>query len=325
MSRRAAIIIAAVALAVLVAACGSTGSSSNSSNSPSPASASWLYSTTSDRGTLKETGDGGYKLTLFGVDEHTIAFADRPDRDVEVIATGEFVAQWEKMFAGDSPNAVLVEHDARGATDSLVVVLRDPVYDAKADTLTYAVTVTADEVPDRVAALVGKAHAEVPAGFRESSLFIDSTETYDYLATAAPTSDPVVPPHFTVDGWPADFGDFPLYPQVGGAMAAPWTNGSYYLATVTGWRDDNTVQVTYADDATTRTVPYSDVRNIPWDKFAVGDHVLAVWSTKARFYPGTVTSVAVSQNGFHPSVTYTVQWDDGSPASQVPRGKIMWQ
>ena len=176
MPRRAAVIIVAVALAVLVAACGSTGSSSSPAASPSPDSVSWLFSTTSGGGTLKETGGGKYLLTMTGVDKHTIAFADRPDRDVNVVATGDFVAAWDKNFADDPPNAVLIEHDPQGPADSLVLVLSDPVYDAQAETLTYAATVTADEAPDRVAALVGEAHAEVPAGFREASLFIDTAD-----------------------------------------------------------------------------------------------------------------------------------------------------
>lgn len=166
-------IVASLLMAVLLASCGGSTSSSSPSTSPSPEAVSWLFSTTSDGGTLEETGGGKYLLTMTGVDKHTIAFADRPERDVDVVATGDFVASWEKNFAGDPPNAVLVEHDARGATDSLVLVLSDPVYDAKAATLTYAATVTTDEAPDRVAALVGEAHSEIPTSFREASLFID--------------------------------------------------------------------------------------------------------------------------------------------------------
>jgi len=168
----------AIALVVLLASCGgsssSPGSSSGPSISPSPGSVSWLFSTSSNGGTLEPTGDGGYLLTLTGVDEYTIAFADRPARDVDVVATGEFVASWDKNFAGDPPNAVLIEHDPQGAADSLVLVLADPVYNAKAATLIYTATVTTDEAPDRVAALVGVTHTDVPTSFRAASLFIDT-------------------------------------------------------------------------------------------------------------------------------------------------------
>jgi len=317
-------IVAALAMAMLLASCGGSSSSSSPSASPSPDSVSWLFSTTSDGGTLKATGDGKYLLTLTGVDKHTIAFADRPERDVDVVATGDFVASWVKNFAGDPPNAVLIEHDPQGPADSLVLVLSHPVYDAKAATLTYAAKVTADEAPDRVAALVGEAHAEAPARFRAASLFID---------TADLTSDPPPQPEGTVivvtdppyTGFPDNVSGHiaaapipnPATYSGGDTIVAPYSNGHYYLATIF-MREDNKLGVTYADDGTHGMVWEEDCRPTQNLTFVVGDEVYAVWTT-GRLYSGTITAVDGSTN----PVMYTVKWDDGSPSSQVPKCKIM--
>ena len=99
----------------------------------------------------------------------------------------------------------------------------------------------------------------------------------------------------------------------GQSVAAEWTDGSLYLATVTAVDGDN-VTVTYADDGTSRTVPATDVRAIPDTGFAVGDRVRAVWAG-GRFYQGEVSKVD--------GTTYTVKWDDGSDPSTVEAGRII--
>jgi hypothetical protein len=76
------------------------------------------------------------------------------------------------MFADSAPNAVLVEHDPTGNTDSLVVVLTDPVLDGS--TMSYTAEILEDEAhPSSVEGLVGAPHAEPPAEFADASLFID--------------------------------------------------------------------------------------------------------------------------------------------------------
>ena len=99
----------------------------------------------------------------------------------------------------------------------------------------------------------------------------------------------------------------------GQSVAAEWTDGSLYLATVTAVDGDN-VTVTYTDDGTSRTVPATDVRAIPDTGFAVGDRVRAVWAG-GRFYQGEVSKVD--------GTTYTVKWDDGSDPSTVEAGRII--
>jgi len=99
----------------------------------------------------------------------------------------------------------------------------------------------------------------------------------------------------------------------GQTVAATWTDGSLYLATVTAV-DGDKATVTYTDDGSSKTVPAADVRAIPSATFAVGDRVLAVWSG-GRFYAGEVTKVE--------GTMYTVKWDDGSQPSGVAAGKII--
>ena len=115
---------------------------------------SWLYSQTADGAELDDLGGGAYRLIMRGVDPHTIQFSDRPDRLVEIIDTARLVHHWPELFADSAPNAVLVEHEPSGETDSLVVVLTDPIYDMAARTLSYGVEILADELyPERLVAL----------------------------------------------------------------------------------------------------------------------------------------------------------------------------
>lgn len=138
---------------------------------------SWLYSQTSDTAELDDLGGGKYRLIMRGVDLHTIQFSDRPDRLVEVIDTEDFVHGWDTMFASSPPNAVLVEHEPSGETDSLVVVLTNPDFNYEDDEIAYDVEILADELhPERLLKLAN-AHAEPPVNMRAVSLFIDSVTT----------------------------------------------------------------------------------------------------------------------------------------------------
>ncbi|MEY3656514.1 MAG: hypothetical protein RL114_872 [Actinomycetota bacterium] len=139
---------------------------------------SWLYSQTSDSGELDDLGGGRYHLVMRGVDYHTVQFSDRPDRLVKILDTADFVHHWDEMFASSAPNAVLVEHEPDGSTDSLVVVLQKPHFDYENDEITYEAQVLADEFhPERLKKLAN-AHPEPPANMRAVSLFIDSVTSY---------------------------------------------------------------------------------------------------------------------------------------------------
>lgn len=138
---------------------------------------SWLYSQTADSAELDDLGGGRFHITLRDVDFHTIQFSDRPDRLVKVIDTAELVREWDTLFATSSPNAVLIEHEPDGSTDSLVVVLQKPHFNYHEDELTYEAQVLEDEFhPERLKKLA-HAHPEPPANMRAVSLFIDSVAT----------------------------------------------------------------------------------------------------------------------------------------------------
>ena len=100
---------------------------------------------------------------------------------------------------------------------------------------------------------------------------------------------------------------------IGDSVAAVWTDGSFYLATVAEV-DGEDVTVTYVDDGSSSTLKASAVRAIPARTFVVGDRVLAVWS-KGRFYAGEIGAVTGD--------TYTVTRDDGSTPSLVEATKII--
>ena len=99
----------------------------------------------------------------------------------------------------------------------------------------------------------------------------------------------------------------------GDSVAAKWTDGNLYLASVTAVEGDQ-IRVTYVDDGTTGSVATADVRSIPTSALAVGDRVLAVYEG-GRLYPGEITEAT--------GTTYTVKWDDGSAPSSVEAGKII--
>lgn len=135
---------------------------------------SWLYSQTADSAELVDRGDGTYLLTLHDTDRHTVMFADRPERLAEIIDTAELIEMWDVLFATSSPNAVLVEHEPDGSTDSIVVVLDNPNFDAASGELSYVATILADEMhPERLQSLANP-HSVPPTSMGAVSLFIDS-------------------------------------------------------------------------------------------------------------------------------------------------------
>jgi hypothetical protein len=89
-------------------------------------------------------------ITLRGLSPSTLYFADRPQREVGHMSTGQFVALWgdgDNSFADDPPNAVLsfAEPSDRPPTDA-VVVIQDPRLEG--DELRYAIKVLDGKVPN---------------------------------------------------------------------------------------------------------------------------------------------------------------------------------
>lgn len=88
-------------------------------------------------------------VTLHGLTDSTIYFADRPRREVGHIPSRRFVELWDAgvdSFAVDPPNAVLsFLEDSEDTPEDAVVVLRDPRLDG--DALTYRVEVLDGRLP----------------------------------------------------------------------------------------------------------------------------------------------------------------------------------
>jgi hypothetical protein len=90
-------------------------------------------------------------ITLRGLADSTVYFADRPRREIGHIPSHRFIELWESgpnSFAVDPPNAVLsfLEQDGESPED-VVVLLREPQLDQ--DTLTYGVEILEGTLPAR--------------------------------------------------------------------------------------------------------------------------------------------------------------------------------
>jgi hypothetical protein len=94
------------------------------------------------------SSDGG-TITLHGVADSTVYFADRPRREIGHIPSRRFVELWDtgaNSFAIDPPNAVLsFLDDNGGAPEDAVVVLREPRLED--GTLSYSVEVLEGALP----------------------------------------------------------------------------------------------------------------------------------------------------------------------------------
>lgn len=89
-------------------------------------------------------------MTLVGLADSTVYFADRPRREIGHIPSARFVELWQagvNSFAVDPPNAVIsFLDDGEGAPDDTVVVLREPKL--KGANLAYRVEVLEGALPE---------------------------------------------------------------------------------------------------------------------------------------------------------------------------------
>jgi hypothetical protein len=90
-------------------------------------------------------------ITLHGLADSTVYFADRPRREIGHIPSHRFVQLWEpgaNSFAVDPPNAVLSFLDEEGtAPEDAALVLREPRLED--DTLSYSVEILDGNLPPR--------------------------------------------------------------------------------------------------------------------------------------------------------------------------------
>jgi hypothetical protein len=109
----------------------------------------------------------------------------------------------------------------------------------------------------------------------------------------------------------------PLSPQPqlapGSAVAAKWSDGSYYLATVTAVSQQG-FHILY-EDGTQSILQGNDMIPVPRQPdLHPGDRVLACW-TDSCMYPGVVTA--------DKGVTFTVVWEGGGSPMDVVAGRIV--
>src|SRR5688572_24636325 len=88
--------------------------------------ATYLFVQDASSGTLQAATDGRQALVLLGVDEQTLWFTDRPNRDAGLMRTSAFASAWSKgadSFAEDPPNGALVLHGDTGESEVFVMEL----------------------------------------------------------------------------------------------------------------------------------------------------------------------------------------------------------
>lgn len=113
-----------------------------------------------------------YTLTLTGVPEETVWFADRPDRMAGMVATEKFV-DGRAFSPADPPNGALVAQTSIGQ-DTLVVELRTPTYDAGTRTVTYEAQVIDNYQREGLTFLAQQQNDhKIDQQFKAGSLFID--------------------------------------------------------------------------------------------------------------------------------------------------------
>ena len=112
-----------------------------------------------------------YTLTLEGVSPQTIAFADRPERDVGQVPMQKFL-DGLGFSPKNPPNAAIEILEAEEEEDVMVMELLDPVYDAANQTLQYNVSIL--EEPNHSYAIFNERHDEsLSEHFGPAALFID--------------------------------------------------------------------------------------------------------------------------------------------------------
>lgn len=101
--------------------------------------------------------------------------------------------------------------------------------------------------------------------------------------------------------------------KVGDHVAAKWSDGKYWTATITSI-DGAKYNIAY-DDGTAGSVEKEGLKQLAAQSdLKVGDAVWAVWSGNAKMYQGTIQEL---QSG-----GAIIKWNDGSTPSLANYGKI---
>lgn len=85
-----------------------------------------LFALHSDRGDIKRTERGNYKLILKDLDQKHIWFTDRPDRLQGSLTSEEITEGWDSYFSDDSPNSVVSFQDKTAISSVLSLSNTNP-------------------------------------------------------------------------------------------------------------------------------------------------------------------------------------------------------
>ena len=131
----------------------------------------WLFSQTAEAGEIRTTASGSLELVLRNFSPTVTAFTDRPNREVRIRTATWLVESWPDLFAGDPPNAALVEREPQDATRSVVVALQQP--QLVNGELRFGITVIDADQSSNLARIAGAVHSNPVRTFAAASLFID--------------------------------------------------------------------------------------------------------------------------------------------------------
>jgi len=166
--------IVAVSLAIGIAFGWQFGGGDNSESTNVVSGApveTWLFSQTAEAGEIRTTASGSLELVLRNFSPTVTAFTDRPNREVRIRTATWLVESWPDLFAGDPPNAALVEREPQGATRSVVVTLQQPqIVNGE---LRFEITVIDADPSSNLARIAGAVHSDPVRTFAAASLFID--------------------------------------------------------------------------------------------------------------------------------------------------------
>ena len=175
------VIRGAVAVALVMGTAGPIGPAAGAGENE----LSLLFSLSADRAVVTPVKGAAqqFRVRLRGVDEQTVWFSDRPNRDSGVWPTKMFTRAWDKgaTFRRDPPNIAMVLHEPVGGTDTVVAVMTRPRYLPKKDELRARLRVLSEEEADTVGGRMGshaRRHDPLKKVLRADrvSLFIDSWE-----------------------------------------------------------------------------------------------------------------------------------------------------
>ena len=109
-----------------------------------------LFSMHADRGQIKRTDRGHYKLILNNVDKSNTWFTDRPDRLQGSISPKEIVGGWESYFSDAAPNSIVSYKTDSGRFNTIAFEQMQPKLNDKGRSITSRIKMLPTAAPNSV-------------------------------------------------------------------------------------------------------------------------------------------------------------------------------